>query len=130
MWFRELPFDSLDEIADAYPQEYWSEELRDRFHPRGAKLTDEAYGFFYTEDDAQGVGAHYCGYLEFTPPAEQGGAWSILEFATNVAYHEFDFEIMSANGDALEINGNPAFQAWTFEEVLDAFAEEIAAAGG
>lgn len=128
--FEELPFDSLDELADAYPQDYWSEELSPKFHPRDPKVTDDAYGFFYTEEDTQGTGAHYCGYLEFTPPAKPGGAWGTLDFMTNVTYHEFDFDIMSANGDALEINGNPAFQAWTYEEVLDAFAEEVAAAGG
>lgn len=127
--FEELPFDSLDELTDVYPQGYWSEELSPRFHPRDPKVTSDAYGFFYTEDDTQGTGAHYCGYLEFTPPAKPGGAWCTLEFMTNVTYHEFDFDIMSANGDAAEINGNPTFQAWTFEEVMDAFAEEVAAAG-
>lgn len=127
--FEELSFHSLEELADAYPQEYWSDELTYRYHPRDAKLTDEAYGFFYREDDVHGIGAHYCGYVEFAPPSEPGGAWSTLEFKTNVNFHEFDFDVMSANGDALEINGNPTFQAWTFEEVLDAFAVEMDVAG-
>ena len=127
--FEELPFDSLDELADTYPQDYWSEELSPLFHPRDPKATDDAYGFFYTEEDTQGTGAHYCGYLEFTPPANPGGAWCTLHFFTNVTYHEFDFDIMSANGDAAEINGNPTFLAWTFDEVMDAFAVEIHAAG-
>lgn len=129
VWFEDLPFATLDELAAAYPQEYWSEELSPRFHPRGAKLTEDAYGFFYFEEDTKGLGTHYCGYHEFHPPAEPGGVWGRLELSTSVTFHEFDFDVMSANGEGVEINGNPTYVAWTFDEVLDAFAEEMDAAG-
>ena len=127
--FQPFPFDSLEDVAVEFPENQWDGSVLTARHPRDAKLTDSAYGFFYTERDGANPKVHYCGYIEFAPPVGDSSAWSIFEVWTNVKPDWFDIDALSDSANALEINGRPAYQAWTFDEVMAAFAEEMEAIG-
>lgn len=123
--FQPFPFDSLDDVAAEFPENEWDASVLTARYPRNAKLTESAYGYFYTERDGTDTKVHYCGYIEFAPPIEGGSAWSIFEVWTNVKPDWFDINALADAANALEINGKPPYHAWTFEEVMDAFAEEM-----
>ena len=124
-----LPFETLEDVAGEFPENQWDGSVLTARYPRDPKLTDSAYGFFYTERDGTDPDLHYCGYIEFAPPAEESDAWSIFEVWTNVKLDPFDIHALYDSANALEINGKPAYQAWTFDEVMAAFTEEMEAVG-
>lgn len=118
---QELPYADLEELAAAYPGEYFHENVRERYLVQDPTLTDDAFGFFYMEDPAYRFGGNWCYYAELAPPAEEGGAWSEFLVSGGVQTGVFDLDVLAANGEGVEINGQPTYRAWSFDQVLDSF---------
>jgi hypothetical protein len=130
--FAPREFDDLDELAENAPDRHWGNgERRSSFHPRETVRSKQAVGFFYTEDDTMQTGARYMGYVEYREPLRKSDAWRWFELIVNITYigsngrPGFNYDALAESIDAVQLDGDDLFLAWSSDDVLAAIRAEI-----